>query len=62
VPDFNDQMSEEQKMMSDFRFHNEMTRIFTSLRDLHTKYMLPMPYADKVAILPFQIEEFFEDE
>jgi C-terminal processing protease CtpA/Prc len=54
------QMSEEQKM-SQIRFHNEMTRIFTSMRDLHTNYFLPLPYNDKVAFLPFQIEEFFDD-
>jgi C-terminal processing protease CtpA/Prc len=53
------QTSEEQKM-SEVRFHNEMTRIFTSLRDLHANYMLPSPYNDKVAFLPFHIEEFFE--
>jgi hypothetical protein len=53
------QMTEEQKM-SQGRFHNEMTRIFTSLRDLHTNYILPVPYKDYVAFLPFQIEEFFD--
>jgi hypothetical protein len=55
------QMSEEQKM-SEISFHNEMTRIFTSTRDLHTNYFLPMPYNDKIAFLPFQIEEYFVDE
>jgi hypothetical protein len=55
------QMSEEQKM-SEISFHNEMTTIFTSTRDLHTNYNLPMPYNDKIAFLPFQIEEFFVDE
>lgn len=41
-------------------FHNEMISIFVELRDLHTNYLLPMPYADKTAFLPFLIEEYFE--
>ena len=53
------QMSEEQKI-SQTSFHSEMTRIFTSTRDLHTNYFLPFPYNDKIAFLPFQIEEYFE--
>lgn len=55
------QTSEKQKM-SEVSFHNEMTRIFTSLRDLHANYEMPLPYADKVAFLPFHIEEYFEGE
>ena len=47
--------------MSERRFHDELIRIFTSLRDLHTNYILPMPYQSKTAFLPFLIEEFFED-
>jgi Peptidase family S41 len=53
------QTSEKQKM-SEVSFHNEMTRIFTSLRDLHANYMLPLPYGNKTAFLPFQIEEYSE--
>jgi hypothetical protein len=55
------QMFEKQKM-SEVSFHNEITRIFTSLRDLHANHMLPLPYGDKVAYLPFQIEEYLEGE
>ncbi len=55
------QMSEENKI-SQVNFHSEMTRIFTSLRDLHTNYFLPSPYNDKIAFLPFHIEEYFEGE
>jgi hypothetical protein len=55
-----EQMSKENKM-DQLDFHSEMTRIFTSLRDLHTNYFLPEPYNDKIAFLPFQIEECFED-
>src|SRR4051812_47201107 len=40
---------------SDLRFHNEMTQIFVSLRDLHTNYLLPSPYRGKIAFLPFLI-------
>ncbi|MGD1092233.1 MAG: S41 family peptidase [Bryobacteraceae bacterium] len=42
-------------------FHNEMISAFVSLRDLHTNYLLPSYFADYVAFLPFQIEEFYED-
>ena len=38
------------------RFHAEMTAIFTSVRDLHTNYMLPSPYAEVAAVLPFRVE------
>jgi hypothetical protein len=38
-------------------FHNELTEIFTSLRDRHTNYLLPAPFRDQVAYLPFLIEE-----
>ena len=56
------QMSEtpEGHKESQLGFHNEMTRIFTSMRDLHTNYFLPLPYKDKIAFLPFHIEEYFE--
>jgi hypothetical protein len=42
-------------------FHREMLSIFMSVRDLHTNYLLPVPYQEKVAFLPFLVEEFFED-
>ncbi len=41
-------------------FHNEMTETFTSVRDLHTNYLLPSPYRDYTAVLPFQLEECFD--
>jgi len=47
---------------SDLAFHNEMCEIVNSLRDLHTNYLLPEPYKDAVAFLPFQIEECFDGE
>ena len=45
----------------DIDFHREMTRIFTSTRDLHTNYLLPYPFRDKVAFLPFLIEEYYQE-
>ena len=42
------------------RFHAEMTAIFTSVRDLHTNYLLPSPYADVAASLPFRVETCVE--
>jgi hypothetical protein len=32
------------------------------VRDLHTNYLLPSPFAGKVAFLPFRVEEYFDDE
>ncbi|MEL7331935.1 MAG: S41 family peptidase [Cyanobacteria bacterium J06560_2] len=46
-------------MGSELRFHRDMNDVFTSLRDLHTNYLLPAPFADKIAFLPFDIEECF---
>ncbi|MFL5045374.1 MAG: S41 family peptidase [Xanthobacteraceae bacterium] len=41
---------------SDRQFHAEMTDIFMSLRDLHTNYLLPEPFANAHAWLPFKVE------
>ncbi len=49
-------------VMSDRDFHNNMTSIFTECRDLHTQYFLPSPYKNKIAFLPFLIEEFYNPE
>ena len=45
---------------SELAFHAEMTDIFTSLRDLHTNYLLPDPFRRAAAALPFRVEAFFE--
>ena len=37
-------------------FHRRMLSIFGSTRDLHTLYLLPKPYKDYTAYLPFLIE------
>jgi C-terminal processing protease CtpA/Prc len=41
-------------------FHAEMSRIFHSVRDLHTNYVLPEPFAGLFAFLPFQVERCME--
>ena len=38
-------------------FHMEMSAIFHSVRDLHTNYLLPAPFAGQIAYLPFQVEK-----
>ncbi len=47
-------------MGSEFQFHAEMLRIFLSVRDLHTNYLLPKPFADLVAFVPFDIEQYHD--
>lgn len=42
--------------LDDLRFHNEMLRIFKSLRDIHTAYTAPPPFAHQTAFLPFLLE------
>jgi hypothetical protein len=45
---------------STMNFHRRMLSIFGSTRDLHTLYLLPKPYRDYTAYLPFLIEQCFE--
>lgn len=44
----------------EWAFHAELSSIFHSVRDLHTNYLLPVPFAGKVAFLPFEVEEYVE--
>jgi len=44
------------KLKNDALFHAEMTNIFTSIRDLHTNYLLPAPFNAASAWLPFKVE------
>ncbi|MCA1367204.1 hypothetical protein I6F15_07305 [Bradyrhizobium sp. BRP14] len=46
---------------SEISFHHEMTDIFTSLRDLHTNYILPSYFARMIAFLPFRVARCFEE-
>jgi hypothetical protein len=47
-------------MGPEWLFHAELSGIFHSVRDLHTNYLLPSPFAGKVAFLPFRVEEYFD--
>ncbi|MBV6625694.1 MAG: hypothetical protein KI793_22665 [Rivularia sp. (in: Bacteria)] len=47
--------------MSELNFQQEMIGIFTELRDLHTVYLPPMPYQSVNFVLPFIVEEFYEN-
>jgi DNA/RNA endonuclease G (NUC1) len=46
---------------SEISFHNELTDIFTGLRDLHTNYLLPDYFAKAAAFLPFRVKYCAED-
>jgi hypothetical protein len=48
-----------QDLESTMDFHRRMLSIFGSTRDLHTLYLLPEPYRDCTAYLPFLIEQCF---
>jgi peptidase S41-like protein len=45
---------------SEVEFHRELTDIFTSLRDLHSNYLLPAPFSQMTAFLPFMVEDYFD--
>lgn len=45
----------------DGELHRQLLRIFLSLRDPHTRYFLPDCWKDKVAYLPFMVEDIEED-
>ncbi|MEV4261598.1 S41 family peptidase [Kribbella sp. NPDC049584] len=49
-------------MQEEWMFHREMSSIFHSVRDLHTNYLLPVPFAGKIAFLPFMIEKCYDSE
>jgi C-terminal processing protease CtpA/Prc len=48
------------QLPSEIAFHHEMTEVFTSLRDLHTNYILPLHFARMAAFLPFRVERCFD--
>ncbi len=52
--------STQASMEPEAAFHREMTSIFTELRDLHTNYLLPSPFREHTAFLPFLVEQCFE--
>jgi hypothetical protein len=45
---------------ADLSFHAEISEIFTSVRDMHTKYFLPVPFQSAGAYLPFEVETYFD--
>jgi len=47
-------------VQSEVEFHREMIDIFTSVRDLHTTYIVPRRYRKAVVLLPFRVEECFQ--
>lgn len=46
----------------ELEFHRELLSIIHSMHDLHTNYVLPTPYRRLTAVLPFLVEEFFDDQ
>jgi C-terminal processing protease CtpA/Prc len=48
------------ELPGEMQFHQRMMEIFASTRDLHTMYLLPEPFINHVAYLPFLIEQYFE--
>ncbi|ADB31609.1 peptidase S41 [Kribbella flavida DSM 17836] len=48
-------------MEAEWLFHRQMSGIFHCVRDLHTNYLLPAPFAGKIAFLPFLIEKCFDN-
>ena len=52
---------DEPEEITEQEFHQRMINIFNSLRDLHTTYSLPHTYHNRVAFLPFLIEQYFDE-
>lgn len=48
--------------LTELQFNREMLSTFAELRDLHTNYLLPDPFRNRTALLPFLIEEFYDGE
>ena len=48
--------------LSDAEFHRAVTAIVTGLRDAHTRYIGPSTLRDRVAMLPFLVEQYGPDQ
>ena len=48
------------RMEDEMQFHKRLLEIFASLRDIHTRYLLPSPFKNRVAFLPFLVEQYFD--
>lgn len=44
----------------DLDFHRKLLQVFLSTRDLHTNYLLPSPFRETTAFLPFLVEDYFD--
>jgi hypothetical protein len=53
-------LASDQTMGPEIEFHRELSDIFTSLRDLHTNYLLPSPFRERTAYLPFLVERYVD--
>jgi hypothetical protein len=49
-----------QASLDERAFQSALMDVFLGLRDLHTNYILPSGYRQKLAFLPFRVEEFYE--
>lgn len=47
--------------LTDMEFHAEMVKTFSRLRDPHTFYALPKPFAGASAFLPFRMQHYDQD-
>jgi peptidase S41-like protein len=54
------QIGAKSSIEADLAFHAEMTEIFASVRDMHTRYFLPVPFQGAGAYLPFDVETYFD--
>src|SRR5713226_2371404 len=45
----------------DSAFHAELLESFADMRDVHTSYRLPPPFAGAIAFLPFFLQPYFDD-
>src|ERR1041384_8395963 len=48
------------RMEDEMQFHKRLLEIFASLRDIHTRYLLPSPFKNRVAFLQFLVEQYFD--
>ena len=43
-------------------FHSELIKTFAQMRDVHTSYRRPPPYAGSIAFLPFLLESYTDEQ
>src|SRR5882724_1896448 len=46
---------------ADSAFHRELLEAFADMRDVHTSYRLPPPFAGAIAFLPFFLQPYFDE-